>query len=71
VEESANVVRTVQRLRAERGMAVLLITHNLEEMRALAERAVVLRRGRNAGELDLTRSTDDEVVGRITGSIAA
>ena len=71
VEESANVVRTVQRLRAERGMAVLLITHNLEEMRALAERAVVLRRGRNAGELDLTRSTDDEVVGRITGSVAA
>jgi ABC-type sugar transport system ATPase subunit len=71
VEESANVVRTVQRLRAERGMAVLLITHNLEEMRALAERAVVLRRGRNAGELDLAHSTDDEVVGRITGSIAA
>jgi ABC-type sugar transport system ATPase subunit len=71
VEESANVVRTVQRLRAERGMAVLLITHNLEEMRALAERAVVLRRGRNAGELDLARASDDEVVGRITGSLAA
>jgi D-xylose transport system ATP-binding protein len=71
VEESANVVRTVQRLRRERRMAVLLITHNLEEMRALADRAVILRRGRNAGNLDLAAATDDEVVGHITGSIAA
>ena len=71
VEERANVLRTVQRLRRERGMAVLLITHNLEEMRALADRAVILRRGRNAGELELARATDDDVVGRITGSIAA
>jgi ABC-type sugar transport system ATPase subunit len=71
VEESANVVRTVQRLRRERGMAVLLITHNLEEMRALADRAVILRRGRNAGNLILADATDDDVVGRITGSIAA
>lgn len=71
VEESANVVRTVQRLRRERGMAVLLITHNLDDMRALADRVVVLRRGRNAGDLGLAASTDDEVVGRITGSIAA
>lgn len=71
VEESANVVRTVQRLRRERGMAILLITHNLEEMRALADRAVVLRRGRNAGDLPLAEATDDDIVGRITGSIAA
>ena len=52
-------------------MAVLLITHNLDDMRALADRVVVLRRGRNAGDLGLAASTDDEVVGRITGSIAA
>jgi D-xylose transport system ATP-binding protein len=71
VEESANVVATVQRLRRERSMAVLLITHNLEEMRRLADRAVILRRGRLAGALHLDRATDDEIVGRITGSIAA
>jgi len=52
-------------------MAILLITHNLEEMRALADRAVVLRRGRNAGDLPLAEATDDDIVGRITGSIAA
>ena len=71
VEESANVVATVQRLRRERGMAVLLITHNLEEMRRLADRAVILRRGRLAGSMMLNNATDDEIVGRITGSIAA
>jgi ABC-type sugar transport system ATPase subunit len=67
VEESANVVQTVRRLRAERGMAVLLITHNLEEMRLLADRVVVLRRGRNAGNLRLDEASDDDVVRHITG----
>ena len=71
VEESAKVVRTVKRLRRDSGIAVLLITHNLEEMRAIADRAVILRRGRKVGDLRLSDATDDEVVGRITGSIAA
>ncbi len=71
VEESANVIRTVQRLRRERGMAVLLITHNLEEMRVLADRAVILRRGRNAGNFMLANTDDDAIVACITGSVAA
>lgn len=70
VEESANVVRTVRRLRAERGISVLLITHNLEEMRQIADRAVVLRRGRNAANLSLATASDDDVVRSITGSAA-
>ncbi|WP_119391112.1 ATP-binding cassette domain-containing protein [Taklimakanibacter lacteus] len=70
VEESANVIRTVQRLRRERNMTVLLITHNLEEMRAIADRAVILRRGRYVGSVRLDETSDDEIVGRITGSLA-
>lgn len=70
VEESANVIRTVQRLRRERNMTVLLITHNLEEMRAIADRAVILRRGRYVGSVTLDDTSDDEIVGRITGSLA-
>ncbi len=69
VEESGNVVRTVQRLRRDRGVAVLLITHNLEEMRTIAERAVILRRGKFVGSVMLADTTDDEVVARITGSV--
>ena len=71
VEESANVVRTVQRLRRERHIAVLLITHNLEEMRSIADRAVVLRRGHHVGSVLLKDTSDDEIVGRITGSFSA
>ena len=71
VEESANVVKTVQRLRRERNIAVLLITHNLEEMRAIADRAIVLRRGRQVGSLALSETSDDEIVARITGSFSA
>jgi ABC-type sugar transport system ATPase subunit len=70
VEESANVVKTVQRLRRERNIAVLLITHNLEEMRSIADRAVVLRRGQNAGSVTLRETGDDEIVARITGSFS-
>jgi D-xylose transport system ATP-binding protein len=71
VEESANVVNTVRRLRAERGIAVLLITHNLEEMRTIAERAVVLRRGRLVGTVALNQADDDRIVSMITGSVGA
>lgn len=71
VEESANVVQTVRRLRVERGVAVLLITHNLEEMRLLADRAVILRRGRNAGNLLLASARDEDVVRHITGGAEA
>ncbi|MDQ0473589.1 ATP-binding cassette domain-containing protein [Labrys wisconsinensis] len=71
VEESANVVKTVQRLRKERNIAVLLITHNLEEMRSIADKAVVLRRGHHVGSVLLKETSDDEIVARITGSFGA
>ena len=68
VTERERVLRTVRRLHEERGLAVLLVTHNIADMRELATRIVVLRQGRrvadaNAGEVD-----DDTVVGLITGS---
>ncbi len=68
IEERTNVVRTVKRLRQERGMSVLLITHNFEEMREIAERAVVLRRGEMVGSVRLSDTTDDQIVAMITGS---
>jgi ABC-type sugar transport system ATPase subunit len=68
VEERRRVVETVQRLRADRGMAVLLITHNLVEMRELADRVIVLRRGEIAGEAELADVDDDRIVSLITGA---
>jgi ABC-type sugar transport system ATPase subunit len=71
VEESGSVVATVRSLRKERGISVLLITHNLEEMRKIADRAVVLRRGRLVGTVPLAQADDDRIVSMITGSVAA
>jgi ABC-type sugar transport system ATPase subunit len=70
VEERRRVIETVDRLRKERGMAVLLVTHNLVEMRQLADRVVVLRRGEHAGTARLADVDDDHVVGLITGARA-
>lgn len=70
VEERESVVRTVKRLRRQRDIAILLVTHNLEEMRQLADRAVILRRGRLVGMVNLADVMDDEIVGHITGAAA-
>src|SRR3954469_20236732 len=49
VRESRQVLDLVRRL-PESGVAVVLISHNLEHVAQVAHRAVVLRRGRPAGE---------------------
>jgi len=43
---------SVLRRFAQSGMAILLISHKLDEIRALTSRATVLRRGRNVGTVD-------------------
>lgn len=49
--EAEGLFATVRRLTA-RGAAVLFITHRLDEVRRVADRVVVLRRGLMAAELD-------------------
>ena len=49
VAQTAQVLDLVRRLR-ERGLGVILISHNLADVFAVADRIVVLRLGRNAGE---------------------
>ena len=50
VRESRKVLDLIAQLRAE-GNAVILITHNMEHVVELADRAIVLRQGRKVGEL--------------------
>jgi D-xylose transport system ATP-binding protein len=70
VQQTANVHKLIERLR-EKGIGVVLITHNLVDAFALADRFVVLRQGRKIAEMDPKASTPDEVVGAITGSALA
>lgn len=67
VEQTAEVLNLIERLR-ERGHAILLITHNMANVRAVADRAVVLRLGRNNGSFVVAEVTSEDIVAAITGA---
>lgn len=63
VPEQRKVMELIQTLKAQ-GVAVLLISHNLHDIFAVADRIFVLRRGEAAGER-LTRDTHGEEIVRL------
>ncbi|MBT2235730.1 ATP-binding cassette domain-containing protein [Nonomuraea sp. NEAU-A123] len=67
VEQTAQVLALIGRLR-ERGLAVLVISHNLADVREVSDRVVVLRLGRNAGDFGTADTTQEEIVAAITGA---
>jgi D-xylose transport system ATP-binding protein len=67
VRESRQVLDLVQRL-PEHGVAAILISHNLEHVMRVAHRAVVLRRGRLAGEAVPTADNHEALVSMIVGA---
>ena len=66
VAQTAEVLNLIERVR-ERGLAVLMISHNMEDVRAVADRVVVLRLGRNNGVFT-PQSSNEELIGAITGA---
>lgn len=66
VQETMKVEDTIRRLR-ERGLAVLLVSHNLDQVFRLADRICVLRRGEQVGVVDAATTNPDRVVSMITG----
>jgi D-xylose transport system ATP-binding protein len=66
VAQTAEVLNLIDRVR-ERGLGVLMISHNMEDVRAVADRIVVLRLGRNNGVFDPDAS-NQELVSAITGA---
>jgi D-xylose transport system ATP-binding protein len=69
VRESRQVLDLVRRL-PESGVAVVLISHNLEHVTQVADRAVVLRQGRLAGEAAPTADNHEALVAMIVGASA-
>ncbi|MBJ7472823.1 MAG: sugar ABC transporter ATP-binding protein [Solirubrobacteraceae bacterium] len=66
VAQTAQVLALVARLK-ERGLGVILISHNLSDVFEVADRIVVLRLGRNGGEFPATADQRQAVVAAITG----
>ena len=69
VRESANVLELIRRLRDD-GKAVIVISHALDHVLEVANRVVVLRRGRKVGELPATREAQTQIVSLIVGGVA-
>ena len=68
VAQTRQVLELVKRL-AERGLAVVLISHNLHDIFETATRITVLRLGRNVGVYERSTTTQQEVVQAITAGI--
>jgi ABC-type sugar transport system ATPase subunit len=66
VRESLSVLDLIRRLRDD-GKAVIVISHALDHVMEVANRVVVLRRGRKVGELPATREAHTQIVSLIVG----
>lgn len=69
VEQTAMVLRLVRQL-GERGLGVVLISHNLADVFSVADRIVVLRLGRRVATFHRRETTPEQVVAAITGGAA-
>jgi D-xylose transport system ATP-binding protein len=66
-EQTTEILDLVDALR-DRGMGVLLISHNLGDVKALADRAAVLRLGRNNGFFNVNTASQEQIIASVTGA---
>jgi simple sugar transport system ATP-binding protein len=69
VLQRGKVLETVRRVR-DRGVAVVLISHNMPEVLAVADRIEVLRLGRRVARFTAADASVEDLVGAMTGAIA-
>ncbi|MEP0322974.1 ATP-binding cassette domain-containing protein [Bauldia litoralis] len=70
VRQVAEVLDLIRRLK-DRGIAIVLISHRMPDVFAVADRVAVLRRGRKVAEKPTSQSSPEEITGLITGAIHA
>jgi simple sugar transport system ATP-binding protein len=68
VRQVAEVLNLIRRLR-DHGIAVVLISHRMPDVFAVADRIVVMRRGQKVADKAIAQSSPEEVTGLITGAI--
>src|SRR5207237_6477020 len=68
VAQTRQVLDLVRRL-AEQGLAVVLVSHNMNDVFEVATRITVLRLGRDVGVYERERTTQQEIVQAITAGI--
>jgi simple sugar transport system ATP-binding protein len=68
VRQVAEVLNLIRHLR-DRGIAVILISHRMPDVFAVADRIVVMRRGTKVADKAIAGSSPEEITGLITGAI--
>jgi ABC-type sugar transport system ATPase subunit len=66
VQETARVEELIGRMR-ERGRAIVIVSHSLDQVFRISDRICVLRRGKQVGIRTTSETTGDEIVSMITG----
>jgi ABC-type sugar transport system ATPase subunit len=69
VRETGHVLELVAKTRKEKGVSMILISHNLQHVFQIADRIIVMRHGAVVGTRERKNTTPDEIVSMITGSI--
>ncbi len=64
--ESEHLFKIIRTLRGQ-GIAIIYISHRMEEVLKLSDRITVLRDGRNVGELPAAEATQDKIVSLMVG----
>jgi simple sugar transport system ATP-binding protein len=68
VRQTRGVLDLIRRVR-DRGIAVVLISHNMPEVLEVADRVQVLRLGQRVASFDARHTTVQELVGAMTGAL--
>ena len=68
VVQRGRVLDTVRRVR-DKGISVVLISHNMPEVLSVADRVEVLRLGRRVASFAAAETSIEELVGAMTGSL--
>jgi simple sugar transport system ATP-binding protein len=68
VRQVAEVLNLIRNLR-DQGIAVVLISHRMPDVFDVADRVIVLRRGRKVADREIAATSPEEVTGLITGAI--
>jgi simple sugar transport system ATP-binding protein len=69
-QEIDELMDIIRRLKAE-GKTIILITHKLREIKAVAERCTVLRRGKLVGTVDVAEATEESLAEMMVGRAIA
>lgn len=69
VRETKKVLELILKIKVEKKMSIILISHNLQHVFEVADRIIVLRLGEIAGIREKKSTNPDEIVSLMTGAI--